>query len=204
MMPDSIALGPSGFQVSPGDHVCVFYPNLADRDKILIPYLSEGLQTDHKCVCIVDATDPEAVLDSLGAEVDVPSALGHRQLEVRSSRDAYLRDGVFCTEKMLDFWEHSNGETLQDGGFDFTRAVGEMTWALRQLPGVEELTGYEARLNQVLPGYPQVTLCLYELDRFSGGTMVDVLKTHPKMLIGGMVIDNPYYLEPDEFLALRR
>jgi hypothetical protein len=32
---------------------------------------------------------------------------------------------------------------------------------------------------------------------------VDVLKTHPKVLIGGMVLDNPYYLEPDEFLAKR-
>jgi hypothetical protein len=30
---------------------------------------------------------------------------------------------------------------------------------------------------------------------------MNVLKTHPKALLGGMVIDNPYYLEPDEFLA---
>ena len=30
-----------------------------------------------------------------------------------------------------------------------------------------------------------------------------VRKTHPKVLIGGMLLDNPYYLEPDEFLATR-
>jgi hypothetical protein len=29
------------------------------------------------------------------------------------------------------------------------------------------------------------------------------VKTHPKALLGGMVIDNPYYLDPDEFLASR-
>jgi hypothetical protein len=202
MMPDSITLVPSGLQVAPGDHVCAFYPSLADRDEILIPYLSEGLHDDHKCVCIVDGTDPEAVLDSLGAEVDVPSALGHGQLEMHSSRSAYL-NGAFLAEKMLDFWGHSKGATLQ-GGFGFIRAVSEMTWALHQWPGVEELVQFEARLNQVLPGYPQVTLCLYELDRFSGATLVDALKTHPKMLIGGMVLDNPYYLEPDEFLALKQ
>jgi hypothetical protein len=25
--------------------------------------------------------------------------------------------------------------------------------------------------------------------------------THPRMLVGGMVIENPYYLTPDEVLA---
>jgi hypothetical protein len=78
-----------------------------------------------------------------------------------------------------------------------------MTWALRRLPGVEELVRYEAKLNEFLPRYPQVILCLYELHRFSGDVLVDVLKTHPKVLLGGMLLRNPYYLEPDEFLAGR-
>jgi hypothetical protein len=202
-MPDFIALGLSGLKVAPGDHVCVFYPSLADRDEILIPYLREGLQADHKCFCIVDATEPEAVLDALGTEVDLPSALGHRQLEVQRAQDIYLRDGDFSTEAMLEFWKHSSAATRQ-GGFDFTRAIGEATWALSSMPHFEELVGYEARLNQFLSGYPQVTLCMYELDRFSGEILVDVLRTHPKILIGDRVFENPYYLEPDEFLALRQ
>jgi len=90
------------------------------------------------------------------------------------------------------------------GEFGFARAVGEMTWALRQPPGVDELVTYESRLNRFLPRYPQVILCLYELDRFSGEVLVDVLKTHPKVLLGGIVLDNRYYLEPDEFLATRQ
>jgi hypothetical protein len=31
-----------------------------------------------------------------------------------------------------------------------------------------------------------------------------MLKTHPKVLLGGTVFDNPYYIEPDQFLALRQ
>ena len=54
-----------------------------------------------------------------------------------------------------------------------------------------------------MPQHPQVVLCFYELDVFSGELLVDVLKTHPKVLIGGMVLDNPYYLAPDEFFAMR-
>lgn len=192
----------SGFQVAPGDHVCTFYPSLADRDEILFSYLRDGLHTDQKCVCVVD-TDPDPVLDTVGTDVDVAVVPGRRQLEVLSAEDTYLRDGSFSTEGMLDFLEHGASAHLQ-GGYGFVRWVGEMTWALRQMPGVEELAEYEARLNRFVPRYPQAILCMYELDRFSGQILVDSLKTHPKILIGGMVLENPYYLDPDEFLALRK
>lgn len=202
MMPSSVALGVPGVQIAPGDHICAFYPSLADRDEILMPYLREGLKAGDKCVCVVDASDPEQILAELGADIDVGPCLGRHQLEMQRSDETYLRDGSFSTEGMLEFWNRSVGGASA-AGFGFTRAVGEMTWALRQMPGVEELVGYEARLNRFLPRYPQVILCLYELDQFSGEVLVDVLKTHPKVLLGGMVLDNPYYLEPDEFLATR-
>jgi hypothetical protein len=197
-----IALGVPGVQLAPGDHVCAFYPSTADRDEILIPYLSAGLDAGDKCVAVVDSCGPESVLAALGAEVDLGPPLGRHQLEVRRSEDTYLRSGGFSTEEMLEFWDRSVGGAVADG-YGFARAVGEMTWALRQLPGVEELVGYEARLNEFLPRYPQVILCLYALDSFSGEVLVDVLKTHPKVLLAGMVLDNPYYLEPAEFLASR-
>lgn len=202
-MTDSIAIGLPGVRLAPGDHVCAFYPSPADRDAILIPYLSEGLEAGDRCIAVVDSSGPESVLAALSARLNLAPSLSRHQLDVQRSEETYLSDGGFSTEAMLDFWDRSVGEAMA-GGFTFARAVGEMTWALRQLPGVEELVGYEARLNQFLPRYPQVILCLYALDSFSGEVLVDVLKTHPKVLIGGMVLDNPYYLDPTEFLAARR
>jgi hypothetical protein len=69
---------------------------------------------------------------------------------------------------------------------------------------VEELCAYEAKINRFAPMYPQILLCLYDLERFTGDVIVDVLKTHPKVLIGNMVIENPFYVAPDEFLARYR
>jgi hypothetical protein len=54
-----------------------------------------------------------------------------------------------------------------------------------------------------MPRYHQVILCLYDIDRFGGGIVVDMLKTHPRVLLGGAVLENPFYLSPDEFLATR-
>ncbi|GAA0667466.1 MEDS domain-containing protein [Streptomyces thermocarboxydovorans] len=203
-IPTSVALVPD-VQVMPGDHhhLCAFYRGLAARDEILIPYLREGLQAGDKCICVTDATGPEVVLATLSADLDLGPCLSSQQLDVQRSSDMHLRDGRFSTDVMLDFRDDAVGAALPRG-FRFSRAVGEMTWSLHQMPGVDDLVGYESRLNRFAPRYPQVLLCLSDLQQFSGPILMDVLRTHPKVLIGGMLIANPYYLEPDEFLATRQ
>jgi hypothetical protein len=202
MFPNSVALGIPGVALSPGDHICAFYPGAAERDEILFSYLSEGLVAGEKCICVVDSVDPETVLSALRTELDVGSCLARHQLDVKRSQETHLSGRGLAIEAMLDFWDRSIGGALA-GRFSFARAVVEMTWALRQMPGVEELVEYEARLNKFLPRYPQVFLCLYDLDCVSGDVVMEVLRTHPKVLLGGMVLDNPYYLEPNEFLGSR-
>lgn len=196
-----VALGIPGLEISLGDHVCAFYRGPSERDTLLLPYLSEGLRAGEKCICVVDASSPERVLGSLPEEIDVQRHVCSHQLDVLSSHQAYLRQGMFSTEAMISFWDSSMGSAIHDYGFFFVRAVGEMTWALRDVPGVNELVAYESQLNRFMPKYPQVILCLYDLERFNGKLLVDILKTHPKVLVGGNVVENPYYVNPDEFLA---
>jgi hypothetical protein len=105
---------------------------------------------------------------------------------------------------MVEFWEHSVQSALEGGEYRFFRAAGEMTWALRDMPGLDQLATFESEVNRFMPRYPQVYLCVYDIERFSGEQLLDMLRTHPKVLLGAMVFDNPYYVEPDEFLALRR
>lgn len=200
-MSDSIELGIPGLSLDVGDHVCCFYRGRSERDRILGSYLGAGLRSGDKCVCVLDGIDQGAV-PALPDQVLPDEPLGG-QLDVHMSQDTYLRDGSFSPAAMLTFWNDVVGSAIASG-YLVSRAVGEMTWALRQMPGVEELVEYGAELNYFLPRYPQVILCLYDLERFDGDILVDILKTHPKVLVGGMVLDNPYYLEPAEFLAARR
>ncbi|MPZ65974.1 MAG: hypothetical protein GEU83_10800 [Pseudonocardiaceae bacterium] len=202
-MTTSCEFGIPGVRLTERDHICAFYRGPQQRDEILVPYLSAGLQAGDMCICVVDGTTPQAVLAALGDEADVNRWVEREQLEVRTSDDAYLSTGRFVPDEMLAFWEGLVGRALGVGGFHFARAVGEMTWALREAPGVEHLVSYESELNRYLRRYPQVLLCLYDLDQFTGDIVIDLLKTHPRVLLSGMVLDNPYYLEPDEFLAMR-
>ena len=61
---------------------------------------------------------------------------------------------------------------------------------------------YEAAVNAFAPRYPQAYLCLYDLALFGGGILVDLLRTHPKLLMGGLVLENPHYRPPDDLAAL--
>ncbi len=74
-------------------------------------------------------------------------------------------------------------------------------WVIGGPPGAEEFIDCEAQLNHFAPRYPHVIMCLYDLERFGGGMIVDVLKTHTKLLLSGLVLDNPHYLSFDEFRA---
>jgi hypothetical protein len=79
-----------------------------------------------------------------------------------------------------------------------------MTWALTAAPGHEELVEYESEINRYGAKYQQILLCLYDLERLGGSELVDLLRTHPKLLLGGgMVLDNPHFLLPDEMRASR-
>jgi hypothetical protein len=193
-MSESVALGLNGLSIPPGTHICAFFRGIPERNQILVPFLTEGRRAGDKCTCIIDE-EADGVRMALGADA--------ADIDIRSSKETYLRRGQFSTQAMLDFWDESVGGWLHEEGFPFARSAGETTWTLKELPGLYDFLTYEAELNRFLPRFPQVIMCLYDLDRFGGQVLVDILKTHPKVLMGGTVLENLHYLEPDEFLASR-
>jgi hypothetical protein len=192
-----------GLPLSAGDHICGFYRRPSERDDILIPFLVDGLKAGDKCTCVVDSCTPDDVLASMSQYIEVDPYVSVSQLEVLDSYGTYLAGGGFLPARMLEFWEAKARQSPCAAGPGLARNIGDMSWAHRNERVVGDLIGYESELNRIMANFPQVNLCLYDLTRCSGELIMDVLKTHPKALLGGMVIDNPYYLEPDEFLASR-
>jgi hypothetical protein len=65
------------------------------------------------------------------------------------------------------------------------------------------LLEYEARrkelwLRQTGPANP--IICTYDLPRFRGDIRVDVMRTHPLVIIGGILQENPFFVPAEEFL----
>ncbi|MFC7504119.1 MEDS domain-containing protein [Nocardioides sp. CPCC 206347] len=193
---------PAGAGMAAGDHLCGFYRNDHERDAIVIPFIEEGLAEGASCTCVVDSCTPTQVLDRLAQDIDLAPHLDAHHLEVLTADDTYLSRGTFLVEEMLQFWESKGralwGDTVPEAP---VRNLGDMSWAHRESVCFESLISYEAEINRIMRDFPQINLCLYDLNRCSGEVVMDVLKTHPKALLGGMVIDNPYYIDADELIS---
>jgi hypothetical protein len=200
---NGVAVGIPGLETRRGDHLCGLYAGDRERDELLIPFLREGLRAGDKCICVVDAVEPAYVQQALGYDLDVGTAAKGKQLDVIRAADLYLRSGSFSASEIIGSWKAAISDVMYDGRFDMVRAVE--TWSARDVvPDAQELLALESEMNRYLPLYPQVVVCLYDVQRFGGGLIVDLLKSHPRVVMSGMVLENPYYLSPDDLLAVGR
>jgi len=194
-------IGVAGIEVYPGAHICGMYRGPGERDAILVAFLNAGLTAGDKCICVVDAGEPSEIIAALDPELAARERADDKQLDVIRASDMHLRSGRFSPDETIASWKAAISEVMYDGRFDLVRAVE--TWSLRDVvPDARELVALDSEMNRFLPLFPQVILCLYDLERFGGDSVVDLLRTHPKVLVGKMVLENPYYLGPDEFLAV--
>jgi hypothetical protein len=181
-------------------HVCGFFRTPEEADDLILPFLKEGIDGGERAFYVVDSdrrVEQIQRLEHLG--IDAANAERSGQLEVRGWDNAYLREGYFDQAAMLTLVE----EALVEGrarGFRQTRLVGRMEWASKDLPGVEDLLEYETRFNYVSARNGDPVICTYDLASFGAGLIVDILRTHPYVIIGGILQENPFFVPPDQML----
>jgi MEDS: MEthanogen/methylotroph, DcmR Sensory domain len=142
---------------------------------------------------------PEHVRRLSEAGVRVKTVLGRGQLELREWQDTYLRKGRFDRHEMIAILR----EIVLAGerrGTGVTRLWADMQWAAEETWDVRELLEYEVKLNKILPDHNMATVCSYDVTRFRSSVVMDILRTHSLVLVGGALRQNPFYVEPDEFL----
>jgi hypothetical protein len=55
-------------------------------------------------------------------------------------------------------------------------------------------------VNHVWRNHDDAVICTYHLGKFGGDTVVDIMRTHPMIIIGGLLQRNPFFVPPEEFL----
>jgi hypothetical protein len=193
-MSDQVALGIEALTIAPGTHMCGFFHGDDERDVILRSYLGEGLRAGDKCLCAFGAEDQvDLAAKARQAALDVDD----ENLDIVRSQDIYFGQGDFDIPAVIAFWGTWAASALDEHGYPFARMAGEVTNAICDQMGPANLAAYERALNRFVPKHPQVLLCLYDMNHFSGGLLVDILRSHPQVLIGSTVLDNLYYVAPD-------
>lgn len=197
-----IAMNPGlkGLELQPGEHLCGLYSGAQQRDEILLPFLRAGLEVGDKCICIVDDAEAAGVIAALNGPGGENTIAGVRQLDVMRATDVHRRSGKFSAVDTIATWKVAIAEVMYMGRFPRVRAVE--LWAHRDVVfETHELLHLESEMKHYLALYPQMILCLYDIDRFGGEIVSELIKLHSKVLIGGMIVENPLHLTLDELLA---
>lgn len=182
-------------------HVCAFFNSDDERYRVLLPFIKDGFECGDKEIHVVSPAQHEAHVHRLAAaDIDVAGAQESGQLELLSSVDAYLRDGRFDQDRMLEVFKRMADGASGPG--HVRRFVCQMEWAAAEGRAYsDDLIEFEARVNDVWNSNDDAVICVYDLAKFSGETVVDIMRTHPMIIIGGLLQENPFYVPPPEFLA---
>lgn len=183
--------------LDPYRHVCAFVNSRDEEHRFLDPFVSEGFARGDKLMYIVDPAERANLVQHLRhLGLDMAHLLRQHQCEVRTWSETYLRGGHFDQDGMLDLLESVLGSSRSPR----IRMIVDMGWAAAEHDFRDLLLEYEAQANAVHPKHEHIVICVYDTTKFGGDVLIDVLRTHPMALIGGVLQVNPFFVPAAEFL----
>jgi hypothetical protein len=181
-------------------HICAFFRSQEEEYRILLPFIKEGIERGEKAFHVVDPELRDDHLQRLkDAGIDTDSAEQAGQLQLKVWDEVYFHEGRFDQQRRLTAWKDVFGDT-ERGRLPRTRIVAHMEWALKDCEGVEDLVEYEARFSMLYEDPPDPVICTYDLNKFSADVIMNILRAHPTVIVGGLLQENPFYIPPEQFL----
>lgn len=190
----------AGSQLGPIRHVCAFFSNDDEEYRVLLPFIKEGIEHGDKAIHVVNPQQRDEHLRRLAsAGIDSAAAEQTGQLEVKINTEAYLRDGRFDQDRMLETFEQlASGNA--PGGFPLSRILCRMDWVVGDKSRLENVIEFESRVNDIWSRHDDAVICTYHLPQFRGDAVINILRTHPLAIIGGILQQNPFFTPPEQFL----
>jgi hypothetical protein len=190
----------AGSQLGEARHVCAFFSSADEKYRVLLPFIKDGFECGDKAVHVVNPHQRHDHLQRLAAAgIDTTAAELSGQFELRTNTETYLPDGLFNQDRMLEVFSQLAGSTAREG-FRLSRIVCYMDWAADGQSDIDNLVEFESRVNDVWRCHDDAVICVYDLARFRADTVVDVMRTHPMIIIGGILQQNPFFVPPEDFV----
>jgi hypothetical protein len=190
----------AGSQLDESRHVCAFFNTEEEEYRVLLPFINDGFKCGDKAVHVVNPHQCEDHLKRLAAiGVETNSARQSGQLEIKTSSEVYLQNGRFDQDRMLEAFEQMASGNVNTG-FPLSRIVCRMDWVVEGRSYIDDVIEFESRVNDVWHRHDDAVICTYHLSKFGGDTVIDIMRTHPMIIIGGILQRNPFFVPPEEFL----
>lgn len=200
---ERVNLGFGGHECNNGMHFCGLYETEQERDEIILEYLRQGLVDHDRVLYTPTERTADDFYTKFGEKFPQDTSLlqDNPLLTLNTADDLYYENGSFSPLRMNKNLNKFYEESQKDKKVNI-RTTAEMVWALEKHLDKKQLMAYESRLNYFIPGKPWMSICMYNINKFDGKTVMQVLQTHPYSISKGKVIvKNPYFIHPDKWLA---
>ncbi len=190
----------AGSQLADSRHVCAFFNSYEEEYRVSLPFIKDGFECGDKAIHVVNPDQHHDHLRRLTAVgINPASAQQSGQFELLINTDTYLQEGIFDQDRMLKTFEQlASGNST--GDYPRSRIVCRMDWAAGNRSYMDDLIEFEARVNDVWCEHDDAVICAYDLGKFGGDTVIDIMRTHPMIIIGGALLQNPFFVPPAQFL----
>ena len=185
-----------GQEIEQPGHICAFFSSRDEEYDTLIPYLRDGVEAGEQVLNVLDQDRLRDHRDRLEAG---GVATNGGQVQISSSEETYLAGGHFDMTRMVGFLRDHLVDAATKGRC--VRTAGWMDWVYRNAPGTERVMEYESRMNLLVPTFDCTFMCVYDLTKLSGHMVVDIMATHPYVILHGQIRRNPFYVPPEIYLS---
>lgn len=197
-----VLLGFTNKKVPEGTHMCLVFTDEQERIDSMLKFLLSGLQSDERVACFSERVTEDEVRHFFKENnISYDERKSASAISISGTSEVYFHENKFDPERMLatiaQYYDDS--KTM---GFSASRVIGEMVPEVEKIEGGDRLLEYESRITMLLREKPITAVCQYDANLFDGATIMEVLKVHPQMIVNGEVVNNPFFIEPEEYLGI--
>ena len=186
-----------------GTHIACLYQSEEERDRLVSGFMSRGLHDGDFLFYCPAEQGRQQFRDMLlrnnpefRVHIDDPE-----RIRIISAEEMYYPEGKFSQEGMDKILHtiYNRQFGLHHRNF---RIATEMTWTLNSSSNSDDLMAYEAEMNLFIPNRNIVSICLYNMNKFSNELIMRVLRTHPYTISRGIMTRSSYYEPPAHYMSI--
>ena len=164
-----------------GKHFYQFYRDREDLFRVVIPFLTAGLENNEACLWIVSRSIGvlEAVEAFQHASGRLNPFLKSGQLSILPAERWYLDRGHFSEARVL----HRAQKYIDDKkrrGFKAFRGVGDLSWLRDEW---KEFQSYEKKIHTWIQTLPLSAICAYPIEHCSMAQAKDIVDHHDHIFV---------------------
>lgn len=186
------------FEIAAGEHILHFYNSESQRLSVLTEFMKDGFKKHNKSVGVINKNDMYKVEDMLiKDDIDAGYYLIEGQLVFMAHEDCFATGGKFNEERLIDVITGTINAALRQG-WAGANIANDLTWAATG-SNVDAWMRFEANANNYIRTLPATCLCQYDERIISGTALTNLIKTHPFVIMGDSICENPYFISQKKY-----